>query len=216
MIGLRSITLLSLVGVVLGAPLARSADKGDATPWEVVSVGPGKIAVPKAWRSLDKIKPNMPLYRQGDGIGVPELDETKSPLQVGLTVEKFPGSKESLKEIMSGLVDGAKRAPRLELVGKESVETIKLTDGTEAMFLKAEFIKEGSRRSLQMKLVVKDADSNAWIVSGYLVGGKESKWPTMGSNLAKRLETHLTSFCLDEKKFDVEKVSAAYKNLGKE
>lgn len=215
MIGLRSTVFMSLVGVAITAPSARPADKGDEAPWEVVSVGPGRIAVPKGWRSFDKIRPNMPLYRQGDGIGLPALDETKSPLQIGLTVEKFPGSKESIKEIMRGLVEGARKAPRLDLVGKESVETIKLSDGTEAMLLKAEFIKEGGRRSLQMKLVAKDTDSNVWIASGQLVGGKESRWPTAGSSLAKWLEAHLTSFSLDAKKFDAEKVKTAYKNRDK-
>lgn len=100
------------------------------------------------------------------------------------------------------------------MVGKESIETIKLSDGSEAAFLKAEFIKEGTRRSLQMKLVVKDADSNAWIVTGFLAGGKESKWPTAESSLAKWLAAHVTSFSLDEKQFDAEKVKAAYKDRG--
>jgi hypothetical protein len=215
MIYLRSIILLSLIGASTRALPARAADKGAEQPWELVSLGPGKIAVPRGWRSIEKIKPNMPLYRQGDGIGVPALDETKSPLQIGLTAEKFANSKESVKEIMNGLVEGAKKAPGLELVGKESVEVVKLSDGTEAMLLKAEFIKQGSRRSLQMKLVTKDADSNAWIISGHIVGGKESKWPTVGSSLAKWLEAHLTSFTLDEKKLDVDKLKAAYKDRDK-
>jgi hypothetical protein len=214
-VDLRNIALLSLASVALAAPTSHSADKDGEEPWETISVGPSKIAVPKDWRNFDKIKPNMPVYRQGDGIGVPALDETEAPLQVGMTVVKIPGSKESVKETMSGLVAEAKKARRLELVGKESVETIKLSDGTEAMLLKAEFIKGGSRRSFQMKLVAKDADANAWIISGHLVGGKESKWPTAESDLAKWLEAHLTSFSMDEKKFNAEKVKAAYKDRNK-
>ncbi|MGH9814142.1 MAG: hypothetical protein ACRD4T_13500 [Candidatus Acidiferrales bacterium] len=198
--------------MAITAPPACPADKGGESPWEVVAVGPGRLAVPRGWRSIDRIKPTMPVYRQGDGLGVPALDETQAPLQIGLAVEMFPGSKESVKAIMSGLIAGARKAPRLELVGKVSVETVKLSDGTEAMLLKAEFIKEGSRRSLQMKLVAKDADSNAWIVSGHLVGGKESKWPTAKSSLARWLEVHLTSLSLDEKKFDPERVKAAYQD----
>jgi hypothetical protein len=215
MIGFRSIVLMAWVGVAITAPPAHTADRGDETPWEVVAVGPGKLAVPKGWRSLDKNKPNMPLYRQGDGIGVPALDDTQAPLQIGLTVEKLPGSKESVKEIMSSLAEGARKAPRLELIGKVSVESIELSDGTEAMLLKATFIREGSRRSFQMKLVAKDADSNAWIVSGYLVGGKESKWPTAESSLAKWLEAHLTSLSLNERKFNAEKIKAAYRDRNK-
>lgn len=210
MLQLSRILLLCFAVPAIAAASARAAEKEDQTPWEVVPVGSANVAVPRGWRSLDKIKPTMPVYRQGDGVGVPAMDETKAPLQIGMTVEKFPGTRESVKEIMRGLVEGAKKAPRLELVGKESVQDIKLADGTEAMLLKAEFIKEGTRRSLQMKLVAKDAESNAWIVSAHLVGGKESKWPTPDSRLAKWLEAHVTSFCLDEKKFDAAKVKAAY------
>ena len=105
MISLRSIILISLIGVPITALSAFPADQDDETPWNVVSVGPTRIAVPKGWRSFDKITPNMPLYRQGDGIGVPVVDETKAPLQIGLTVGKFSGSKESVKEIMSALVE---------------------------------------------------------------------------------------------------------------
>jgi hypothetical protein len=216
MIGLRSIIRMSLVGLAITAPPDGAADKGDERPWEVVSFSHVRIAVPRGWRSFDGIKPHMPLYRQGDGIGVPALDETNAPLQIGLTVEKFPNTKESVDEIVSGLAENAKKVPRLELVGKESVETIELSDGTEAMLLKMEFIKERRRRSLQLKLVAKDTDSNAWIVSGHLVGGKESTWPTADSSLAKWLQTHLTSFSLDEEKFDTEKVEAAYNDRDKE
>ncbi len=154
----------------------------------------------------------MVLYRGGDGIGVPALDETKAPLQIGLTVERFPSAKEPIQDIMDSLIQQAKKAPRLELVGTESAEAINLSDGTEALFLTAEFIKEGRRRSLHMKMVVKDADSTAWIVSGHLVGGKESKWPTPESDLAKWLRAHLTSLSWEEKKFDEAKLRAAYKD----
>ena len=188
MSGLRSIVFLSLMSVAITVPCAHAADNGEEAHWEVVTIGASKIAVPRGWRNFDKMRPNMPLYRQGDGIGVPALDETKAPLQLGLTIEKFPRSKGSVKEFISGLVDGTRKAPQLELVGTESVQEIKLSDGTEAMLLKAEFIKEQTRRSLQMKLVAKDADSNAWVVSGHLVGGRESKWPRADSSLAKWLK----------------------------
>lgn len=208
----RAVQLLLAVLALIAASPARAADKVAETPWEVVAVGPGKIAVPKGWRSFDNIRPRMVLYRSGDGIGVPALDETKAPLQIGLTVEQFPGAKEPIKNIMDSLVQQAKKAPRLELVGKESVEAIKLSDGSEALFLTAEFIKEGHRRSLQMKMVVKDADSTAWIVSGHLVSGKASKWATPRSGLARWLRAHLTSLNWEEKKFDEAKLRAAYRD----
>jgi hypothetical protein len=209
------VVLLCLAHAASLSPQGCAAHDSDEVPWEEVSVGAGKIAVPKGWRSFTRLGPNTVLYRQGAGIGVPALDETKSPLQIGLTVEKFPGSKDPVDEVMGGLVEAAKKAPRLTLLGKEHVQAIKLSDGTEAMLLKAEFIKEESRHSLQLKLVAKDAESNAWIVSGYVVGGNESKWPTPDTSLAKWLEAHITSFCLDGTKFDAENVEAAYKNRNK-
>jgi hypothetical protein len=211
----RAVLLLPAVLSLIAASPARAADTATQAPWELVAVGPGTIAVPKGWRSFDNIHPRMVLRRGGDGIGVPALDETKAPLQIGLIVERFPGAKEPIHDIMDSLVQQAKKAPRLELVGKESVEAVKLSDGTEALFLTAEFIKEGHRRSLQMKMVVKDADSTAWIVSGHLVGGKESKWPTPGSGLAKWLRAHLISLSWDAKQFDEAKLRAAYRDQDK-
>ena len=208
----RAIRLVLAVLPLIAASPARSADGTAEAPWELVAVGPGIIAVPRGWRNFDNIQPGMVLYRSGDGIGVPALDETKAPLQIGLTVEKFPGAKGPIQNIMNRLIQRAQRAPRLELVGKESVESIELSDGTEALLLTAEFIKEGRRRSLQIKLVVKDTDSTAWIVSGHLVGAKESKWPTPESGLAKWLRAHLTSLNWDQRKFDEAKLRAAYKN----
>jgi hypothetical protein len=203
-------SLLVAAGVVLLVSPAWPADKDPDRPWDLVAVGNARIAVPKGWRDMDNICPGMVVYRNGDGISVPPLDDTRAPLQVGLNVERFPKSKDSAKEIIDRLAEGAKNAPRLELVGKPTVEAVKLSDGTEGMLLTAEFVKEGSRRSLQMKLAVKGTDGTAWVVSGHVVGGKESKWPTADSKLAKWLRAHLSSFTLDEKKFDADRLRTAY------
>ncbi len=192
------------------------ADETKEKSWDVVPVDSARIAVPKGWRNLDKIGGQRSvLFRSGDGKGVPIFDETGAPLQTGMSIDKLPESKQSLKELLDALVKEAKNAPRLELVGKESVETIKLSDGTEAMFLTVEFIKEKHRRSLYMKLVVNDAQSNSWVITGHLVGGKESKVPTADSKLAKWLRAHLTSFTFDQTKFDEKKVQEAYRDRDK-
>ena len=197
--------------------LAAACESAKAQPpdsaWVTIAVGTGKIAVPKGWRDFRGIRPPMIIYRQGDGIEVPVVDETRSPFQTGLTVEKLPAAKESVGEIIDGLIKGAKQAPRLELAGKETVEDVKLADGTAGKLMTAEFVKEGRRRSLQMKLVVKDDQGTAWIVSAHLVGGLQSKWPKPGSKYAKWLRAHVTSLSLDPKKFDPEHVNAAYKEF---
>jgi hypothetical protein len=194
---------------------AQPPDGKGEKAWEVVRAGKAGLAVPKGWRAITAPSPRMVLYRKGDGLGVPAVDETGSPLQIGLSVEKYPGTKDSLAEGIKALLAAAKRNPRLELVGKESVEGLKLADGAEAKLLITEFIKEKSQRSLQVKMLVKDADSNGWVISGFIVGGKDSRIPTPNSDIAKWLRAHLTSFCLDAGKVDEAKVKAAHETRAK-
>ena len=203
----RRLRLALLTLVALVAAQTQAAD--DEPPFEVIDVGPGRIAVPRGWRALEGLTGKL-LYRQGDGIGmVPPVDETGAPLQIGMVVDKFESTKESVAEIVNGLVAQAGNDRRLQLVRKETAE-VRLADGTKAMLLRTELLKEKTRRSVQLKLVAKDAESNVWIASAHVVGGKESGWPQIGSTLVKWVEAHLTSFTLDGKKFDAEKVIAAY------
>jgi hypothetical protein len=186
-----------------------------ATPWETASADPAKVAVPKGWRSMDGIKRTMPIYRQGDGIGVPAVDETGAPLQIGLTVERFPPAEESTETIAKELAKGSMKNPQLEMVGKESVEAINLADQTAATLVTTEFIKGGSRRSLQMKLIGKDSKGQVWIVTGFLVGGKESKWPTPKSKLGTWLRAHVVSLTLAGTEVDQKALEAAYRDRDK-
>jgi len=179
-------------------------------PWEVVRMGGASIAVPKDWRVVRSPQRQMVLFRQGDGIGVPAVDETKSPLQIGLTVERFPKTTESLKEGIDGLLKATQKNRRLEQIGKESIDSLKLADGNDAMLLGMEFIKDMDRHSLQMKMLVKDKDANGWVISGFIVGGKDSKIPTPDGDLAKWLRAHLESFVFDASKLDEKKLREMY------
>jgi hypothetical protein len=187
---------------------AASAREDEETPWEEVAVENGRIAIPRGWRAMDFLKP--PVYRVGDGMGtVPVVDETGEPLQVGINVERFPEMSISLERAIDGLIEDAKAGGRLQLVQHE-VEELELADGTAARLLTTQFIKEKTRLSLQMKLVVKDAEATVWVVNGYVVGGRESTWPTPESRLTRWVEAHLKSFTLDGEKFDTEGLRAAY------
>ena len=189
----------------------RAADSG-AQPvgWETVTADTAKIAVPKEWRNMDGIEGTRPIYRQGDGIGVPSTDELGTPMQIGLTVEKFPPSEESTETIARELVKGATNNPQLVVVGKESVESIKLSDQTATTLVTSEFIKSRTRRSLYMKLIGKDGKGQVWVVTGYLVSGKGSTWPTPKSQLATWLRAHVVSLTLSGRDVDQKKIEAAY------
>jgi hypothetical protein len=200
-----TLLLLALCGVVYAA---------DNTRWDTASFESAKIAVPQGWRIMDGMKRTMPLFRQGDGIGVPSVDETGAPLQIGLTLERFPAAKESTETIGRELAKAATKDPRLEMVGKESVEAVRLFDQTEATFVTAEFIKSGDRRSLQMKLIGRDAAGKIWIATGFLVGGRDSKWPTPNSKLGAWLRAHVISLTLTNKGIDEKSLETAYQVRG--
>lgn len=195
----------SLLLLVFLAAVPMLAD--DDLPFEIVRFEGGAMAVPKDWRSVDV--PGDLFYRQGDGIGVPALDETGEPLQVSIGIAKRPDSKYPLDMLMTALIQGASKVTTLELVAKDVVK-LKLADGTDAQLLRAEFVKEKTRRSMQLKLVTVDASGTLWVASASLVGGLNSTWPKPGSALTNWLEAHLTSLTFDEAKFDAAKVKAAY------
>lgn len=203
---LRLTVLCLLISSIYGVSPARAI--ADDVPWDVAAVGEARIAVPEDWTPLDNFPRHMPAYWQGGG-----FDETKSPLQIGMTLEKFPMSGSSLNKIMDGLVANAKSNPRLEMIGEPSIEKVTLSDAREAMLLTAEFIKEGHRRSLQMKLVTKGADSTVWIASGFLVGSKESRWPSAESRLAQWVRAHVLTFTLDPQRVDSDALRSAYKEF---
>jgi hypothetical protein len=179
--------------------------------WEIVTADTAKIAVPREWRNMDGIEVMRPIYRQGDGIGVPSTDELGAPMQIGLTVEKFPVSEESTEIIAKELVKGATNNPQLVVVGNESVESIKLSDQTATTLITTEFIKSRSRRSLYMKLIGKDGKKQVWVVTGYLVSGKGSTWPTPKSKLATWLRAHVVSLTLSGRDVDPKAIEAAYR-----
>ncbi len=164
------------------------------------------LLIPAGWRNMKSLTSgNLKLYLNGDGIGVPAVDETRAPLQIGMTVEKYRNTTDSLAKGIKRLIANAKRSRRLKLVGEAKTESCRLKDGTEAALLTMEFIKEGYRRSLQIKLLAKDSASNGWVVSAFVVGGKDSTIPTADSTVAKLLRAHVTSFCFDSDKVEVSK-----------
>ncbi|MCL2716764.1 MAG: hypothetical protein FWD68_19940, partial [Alphaproteobacteria bacterium] len=144
--------------------------------------------------------------------GVPAVDETGEPLQIALIVEKASPSKDSLSELAETMIADAKLAPNLDLV-KNSRKSVKLADGTAAELISLEFIKGGSRRSLQLKLISKSRVGVIWTVTGALVGGKASRLPSPESAIATWLTAHMTSLTFDPGDFDPAKMRAAYAAL---
>jgi len=152
------------------------------------------LSVPKGWRSHRfPNSPNLELYITGDGKGIPIIDEHGSPLQIGMMVERFT-KKETLDEGVEDLVEAAKQSPLLALATGPIVENTQLSDKTPAKLVVTQFRKPPARRSLQLKLCLKDGDAHSWVISGWIVAGEKSALPTLQSDLAKRLRELLESF----------------------
>ncbi len=203
---------LILLLISVTSLIARAEPAQSNTPWEVASSNTTSVGVPRDWRSFDGIQPAMVIYRQGDGIGVPMVDETGAPLQIGITVEKFPPSADSIDAIAKRTSEGALRDPRMQIAADDIVEPVTLSDQSGAVFLTKQLIKSVHRRSLQMKLFTKDAAGNVWVVSGYIVGGKDSRIPTPKSALALWLRAHLVSATVTGKPIDTKSLESAYRN----
>ncbi len=197
---------LALASFVSAQQAPRSSD-----PWQVVRVGPGSIAVPRDWRILDGLRPRTLVFRQGDGIGIPLLDDTGQPLQAGVVVEEHFSAKKNLREIADEILAGAQADSRLKPLADPRVDALKLTDSTEALFMSSMFLKEGQRRSLQLKLIARSADSRLWLVSAFLVGGKDSRWCTVDSELGRWLGAHVLSLTLTPAALDEGRLREAYR-----
>jgi hypothetical protein len=204
-----TLAILGTAEATSAAPAATQPTTSPAGAHEVVKTDEFAMAVPSGWRDFRGAPRQFKMFRQGDGKGVPLVDETGAPLQIGLTVEKFRDPK-SIEEGAAELTKAAKANAQLEIVGEPKLEKLKLADGTEALLLSTEFIKEGRRHSLQMKLLAKRGTDDAYVASGFLVGGKESTWPTTQSKLAKWLRAYMTTFVLDPAKLDTTNAPGAF------
>ncbi len=189
-------------------PVGRTRPAAGTGPWKVVKDREYVIAVPKGWRTLPlAVKPYV-LYLNGDGLGAPAMDETGSPIQIGMTLERWGKTKGTAME--GAKVSAARRNPRLQPLQKTEVKPLKIADGTEVAFLRAFFRKDGRRKSLQMKLYAKDANGTGWVVSAWIVTGLKSKFIDSNEPLVKALRAHMTSLCFDEARFSTAALAAAY------
>lgn len=200
-----------LLALALANILSAEQAPDPRTPWEVLEVGPGSIAVPRGWRNLDGLRPRTLVFRQGDGIGIPLLDDTGQPLQAGLVVEQLSPATERPHGIAAEIMARAHRDSRLQPLTDPEVAPLKLSDSTEAVLLTSVYVKEGRRQSLQLKLITRSSDSRIWIVSAFLVGGEGSRWCTVDSNLGSWLRAHVLSLTFSLRTLDEDRLREAYR-----
>jgi hypothetical protein len=208
-----AVLMLASLGATRSARRAESAPRtrpGAATPWNVVRTRQYAIAVPKGWRRMPgQLGPHV-LYVTGDGIGAPIVDETGAPIQIGMTVERYGVTKESVASAAARSMQGVKQNPRLKAVAQDPVANVKLADGRAATLIRTVFIKDQTRRSLQLKMFAKDGNSRGWVVSAWIVTGRDSQFIARNKTLEAVLRAHVTSLCFDSTKFSTKALAAAY------
>jgi hypothetical protein len=205
------IGLMVLAGVALAGfmPLEQNKPVAGETPWEIADMGVAKIGVPRGWRKMDKVRPDIPLFRVSAGLGVPTMDDTMSSFKMHFTVEEKRNATGSIDEALNHQLTLLKKNKRLEQVGKEKIEKFRLVDDTAALLMKAEFIKSKTELQYQMVLVAKDMNSTIWVVLVSVTGGKKSKWVTKGK-YPPWLEAHVRSLTFNKAKFNSDALKAAY------
>jgi hypothetical protein len=203
-------SLLTLLLVAFSQCAFGAGETASGDPWDLVSADSAAIAVPKDWRRFDGMQPTMPIYRQGDGIGVPSVDETGAPVQIGLTVEKFPPEADDTDAIAREITKGAALNPELKMVGQGKFEALVLSDRRKATLVTTEFLKGTQRRSYYMKLVTKGDSGEVWVATGYIVAGRDSELPNPKSALAVWLRAHVVSLMVTKRELDRNALEAAY------
>ncbi len=194
----------------LAAPAPKAAD--EAGGCEVLHEKDFSVVLPRDWRKMDLAGTHYRVYLNGDGMLTPIADATGQPIQVGLTIEPYPNQKGNVLDGARRNVAAIDRNPDLKRVGEPVYKEFKLSDGTPAVLVAVEFIKEKTRRSSYQKVFVVDKDSTGWVLSAWIVAGKDSDFAAKNPAITNILQAHVCSFCLDKDKLDVEPVKKAYKD----
>jgi hypothetical protein len=169
----------------------------------------GQLETPQGWRDLSRLQQGL-FFRQGDGIVVPAFDETGAPLQVGLIVLKVRPElslDQAAQDVERGEAAGNTPA------GETRRERIQLDDGTQAILITRQLIKDGERRKLQLHLLARAPDQDIVVVSAYAVASINSDWPVPGSFIADWLGAHLLTLRFDARPANAHRLQAAYDRL---
>jgi len=209
--------ILTLIASLV-APLALAADAPASQPstkdslhatvepgpyWNVVRTEQFGIAVPQKWANLPP-RTNMVLFIAKQGI----KDETRQPLDVGLSVERLTKATDSLEDEANRLIDRYKKEKSVTIEGKPKTEHLKLADGHDSLLLSLSLVGN-NRRTYMQKLLVSGPD-HRWAVSAYVSAGDQSILPKPDSDMSKKLRAHLESFTLDANKLNLDGLLRAY------
>jgi hypothetical protein len=209
--------ILTLV-LILGARPTLAADAPASQPasaptlhatiepglyWNLLRTEQFAIGIPQKWSNLPP-RPNMVLFIAKQGI----KDETRQPLDVGLSIERLSKPADSLDEEAKKLIQRYSEEKSVQLDGKPTAEHLKLSDGSDSVLVSLSIHANG-RRTYMQKLLVSGKE-HRWVISGYITAGEKSILPKSDSDMARKIRAHLQTFTLDPNKIDQNPLNRAY------
>jgi len=213
------LTLLVFLSVCLGVAASegrtqsaktQAGDKAEfKTDSPKVHMGEGwAIAAPAEWRDSQIKTKVIVLYLTGSGVGgVPAVDGTLAPLQIGIAIDVFDKTEMSPREKAQKDVAELKALTKMFKVRSEpSLEDVELSDGVKAAFLSLEFDRlDNNRLSFQFRVYVAGSEKKLIVANGFLACGRGG-----GAGILTFLKAHAMSLVLDAKKVDQERLKKVY------
>jgi len=203
---------LFLIGLTATAQESKPPAVDPDAPFEIASVEGAAIAVPRGWENLDKFTPSVLIFRKNKSNEA--AAQTPSEPQIQIILEKIR-IHPPIEQAMGVVAQRILAEPATDMVSRPAGENIKLADGTPAMIMTIEVIREGKKRQLILKVLAKSDDKNGFIVTGTVSAPKESKIPTADSAETKWLRELVKSLVLNPEKLDTQKVKDAFTDRDK-
>jgi hypothetical protein len=210
--------LILCLMILLLAPLALAADAPATAPatkgsqhatiepglyWNLVRAEQFGLGIPNKWTNRPN-RANMVLHLAMSGI----KDETRQPLDLGLTVERLTKPSDSLDDEAKKLIQRYNQEKSITVEGKPTAEHVKLADGNDSVLVTLSMLA-GNRRTLMQKLLV-NGKEHRWVVSAYVTAGEKSVLTDRDRDMGQKLRAHLLSFTLDPKNIDQTPLNKAY------
>lgn len=174
------------------------------------------IVAPSGWRNKSSsLKPPIELYLTGGGrAGIPIVDGTLSPLQIGMSVDVLPKGSGTPEELSAQYTRELKTSGQFKLRHDVVVATIQLADGSTAILHSAEFDRiDKGLLSFYYKVISPRKDGRVVVATGWLACGKPNSFFARKSGILNVLKTCVTSIASASNKVDTRPVEKALLSL---
>ncbi len=197
---------------------SHAQDSGKISPTRLV-IYKGEtwaIVAPKDWRTTSfALEPPIELYLTGDGrAGIPIVDGTLSPLQIGMSVDVLSKGSGTPEEISAQYTRDLKTSARFKLRHEVVVDSIQLADGSTALLHSSEFDRIDKRRlSFHYKVISPRKDGRVVVATGWLACGRPNSFFAKKSGILYVLKECVTSLASESNKVDTRPAEKALSSL---